>query len=298
MDYNAAVRSARTATTAAECAGRIDTYKQAEAMGIQLKQMWRTTLDGKTRHAHRLLDGQMVDIGEKFKVDGYELEYPGDPSAPGYLIYNCRCTVVSVDKLHDPNAPRASKLGGVSYEEWKAGKEINATNKRGTYSKNAQNSVDKHVKNGIMVSDRSDSVSARNSSIGKPNRVSAGASLSKRQMALLNNLQEDGDSVVVSKRKCSTKDIAALSAHEGVEFALLTRKGERMVFRGNDHHVNALNGVTVLQYRDDGWKWSGHTHVYGGLLPSDGDQKILALFDQRQSAIYDYSGNYSIFCRK
>ena len=124
MDYNAAVRSARTATTAAECAGRIDTYKQAAAMGIQLKQMWRATLDGKTRHAHRLLDGQMVNIGEKFEVDGYELEYPGDPSAPGYLVYNCRCTVVSVDKFHDPNAPRASKLGDLSYEDWKAGKDL------------------------------------------------------------------------------------------------------------------------------------------------------------------------------
>ena len=126
MDYNAAVRSARTATTAAECAGRIDTYKQAAAIGIQLKQMWRATLDGKTRHAHRMLDGQMVDIGEKFKADGYELEYPGDPSAPGYLVYNCRCTVVSVDKFHDPNAPRASKLGDLSYEDWKARKDIKA----------------------------------------------------------------------------------------------------------------------------------------------------------------------------
>lgn len=298
MDYNAAVRSARTATTAAECAGRIDTYKQAEAMGIQLKQMWRATLDGKTRHAHRQLDGQTVDIGQPFEIDGYELKYPGDPSAPGYLIYNCRCTVVSVDKFHDPNAPRAAKLGDMSYEDWEAGKEVNSKNKWGTYSRNVQNSVDKHVKNGIMVSDRSDSVSTRNSAIGKPNLVSAGASLSKRQTVLLNNLQNDGDSVIVSKRKCSLKDIAALSAHEGVEFALLTRKGERMVFRGNDHHVNALNGATVQQYRDDGWKWSGHTHVYGGLIPSDGDQKILALFDQRQSAIYDYSGNYSIFCRK
>ena len=109
-------------------------------MGIQLKQMWRATLDGKTRHAHRLLDGQMVDIGEKFKVDGYELEYPGDPSAPGYLIYNCRCTVVSVDKFHDPNAPRAAKLGEMSYEEWKAGKEIKATNKWQTITDYSQNS--------------------------------------------------------------------------------------------------------------------------------------------------------------
>lgn len=140
MDYNAAVRSARTATTAAECAGRIDTYKQAVAMGIQLKQMWRATLDGRTRHAHRILDGQMVDIGEKFKVDGYELEYPGDPSAPGYLVYNCRCTVVSVDKFHDQNAPRAAKLGEVSYEEWKAGKEISSENKWQTITDYSQNS--------------------------------------------------------------------------------------------------------------------------------------------------------------
>ena len=148
MDYNAAVRSARTATTAAECAGRIDTYKQAEAMGIQLKQMWRATLDGRTRHAHRMLDGQIVDIGEKFKVDGYELEYPGDPSAPGYLIYNCRCTVVSVDKFHDPNAPRASKLGNLSYEDWEAGKEVNSKNKWGTYSGNSKNSIENSSKSG------------------------------------------------------------------------------------------------------------------------------------------------------
>lgn len=139
MDLNAAIRSARTATTAAECAGRINTYKQAAAMGIQLKQMWRATLDGRTRHAHRLLDGQMVDIGEKFKVDGYELEYPGDPSAPGYLVYNCRCTVVSVDKFHDQNAPRAAKLGAASYEEWKAGKEISSENKWQTITDYSQN---------------------------------------------------------------------------------------------------------------------------------------------------------------
>lgn len=170
MDHTAAVRSARTATTAAECAGRINTYKQAEAIGIQLKQMWRATLDGKTRHAHRLLDGQMVDIGEKFKVDGYELEYPGDPSAPGYLVYNCRCTVVSVDKFHDPNAPRAAKLGDMSYEEWKAGKEVNATNKWGIYSGNTQKSVDYSLENGIINIGRSLGAKAKNYDVKLPNR--------------------------------------------------------------------------------------------------------------------------------
>ena len=119
-------------------------------MGIQLKQMWRATLDGKTRHAHRQLDGQMVDIGEKFKVDGYELEYPGDPSAPGYLVYNCRCTVVSVDKFHDPNAPRAAKLGDMSYEDWKAGKEVKPTNIWGITQANIGSPVDNKLSSGII----------------------------------------------------------------------------------------------------------------------------------------------------
>lgn len=140
MGYNAAVRNARTATTAAECAGRIDTYQKAKAMGIQLKQQWLATLDGKTRHEHRMLDGQTVDIGEPFEVGGYKIRYPGDPSAPGRLIYNCRCTLISVDKFHDPNAPRAAKLGEVSYEEWKTGKEISEGNKWQTITDYSQNS--------------------------------------------------------------------------------------------------------------------------------------------------------------
>lgn len=129
MGMNAAIRNARTATTAAECAGRQDTYQRAKGMGIQLKKQWLATLDGKTRHAHRMLDGQTVDVEESFQVDGYKLKWPGDPSAPGYLIYNCRCTMISVDKFHDQNAPRASKLGEVSYEEWKNGHEINENEK-------------------------------------------------------------------------------------------------------------------------------------------------------------------------
>ena len=130
MDLNAAVRSARTATTAAECAGRIGTYKYAQSIGIEMDQEWLATLDGKTRHEHRLLDGQRVAVGEAFHVDGASIRYPGDPQAPGYLIYNCRCTLVSAVKgIDQSDAPRASKLGGMSYEDWKAGKEQESVEK-------------------------------------------------------------------------------------------------------------------------------------------------------------------------
>lgn len=130
MDHTAAVRSARTATTAAECAGRIDTYKYAESIGIEMQQEWVATLDDRTRHEHRILDGQRVDIGEAFEVDGATIRYPGDPQAPGYLVYNCRCTLVSAVKgIDQSGAARRSKLGNVSYEDWKAGKKSDSSAK-------------------------------------------------------------------------------------------------------------------------------------------------------------------------
>lgn len=116
----AAIRYARTAMTGAQNAGRVDAYKRAEKMGIDLEQEWLATLDGRTRHEHRFLDGQHVPVGEAFTVDGYKIRYPGDPSAPGYLIWNCRCTLVPrVKGVDQSDAPRNSKLGDMTYDEWK-----------------------------------------------------------------------------------------------------------------------------------------------------------------------------------
>lgn len=129
MNRSAAVRNARTMTTSAECAGRIDSYKQAEDMGIDLKQMWVATLDDRTRHEHRQLDGQQVAVGEKFRIAGYELAYPGDPAGAPEMVYNCRCTVIAViphTRLAERglgSVTRASKLKDMSYEEWKTQKE-------------------------------------------------------------------------------------------------------------------------------------------------------------------------------
>lgn len=131
MDRTAAIRSARTATTAAECAGRIDAYKYAESLGIEMQQEWVATLDDRTRHEHRILDGQRVDIGEAFEVDGATIRYPGDPQAPGYLVYNCRCTVIGAIKgLEDDDSDDHRKhMIGTTYDKWKAGKEQESVEK-------------------------------------------------------------------------------------------------------------------------------------------------------------------------
>lgn len=151
MDLNAAVRSARTATTAAECAGRIDTYKYAQSIGIEMEQEWLATLDGRTRHEHRLLDGQRVAVGEAFHVGGASIRYPGDPQAPGYLIYNCRCTLVSAVKgIDQSDAPRTSKLDGVSYEEWKAGKDLELQKTQKLELKQRENELKNEENRGIL----------------------------------------------------------------------------------------------------------------------------------------------------
>lgn len=128
MSRTSAIRTARTAVTGAQNAGRLDTYRAAQDMGIKLKKQWLATLDNRTRHAHAMLDGQTVDVDKPFKVDGYELMYPGDSSAPGYLVYNCRCTqIADVDgedtssggrRARDPETGETVLVEDMTYAEW------------------------------------------------------------------------------------------------------------------------------------------------------------------------------------
>lgn len=95
MDLNQARTHARTAMTGAQNAGRLETYGRAEQMGIKLQKEWLATLDSHTRHTHAMLDGQKKPMDEPFEVDGMKIMYPGDPTAPPELVYNCRCTMIS-----------------------------------------------------------------------------------------------------------------------------------------------------------------------------------------------------------
>ena len=128
MSRDSAIRTARTAVTGAQNAGRMDSYAAAQKMGIKLRREWVATLDNRTRHAHAMLDGQQADIDKPFKVDGYEIMFPGDTSAPGYLVYNCRCTTIAVvdgaDTLSAQRRARNADTGqtevisNMSYAEW------------------------------------------------------------------------------------------------------------------------------------------------------------------------------------
>lgn len=89
MDMNMATRAARTAITGAENAGRVDSYRRAVEMGLKIEQEWMATLDKRTRHSHRAVDGEHVPVGKKFIVGNTELEYPADPKGDPSETYNC-----------------------------------------------------------------------------------------------------------------------------------------------------------------------------------------------------------------
>lgn len=117
-DRKAAVRNARTMATGAQNAGRVDAYKRAEDMGVDVEQMWMATLDDRTRHSHRALDGETRPLGEAFSNG---CEYPGDPAGEPSEVYNCRCTLRGVVKGLDRKSGEFrddSAVGHMSYDAW------------------------------------------------------------------------------------------------------------------------------------------------------------------------------------
>lgn len=121
-DYKVAVRNARTATTGAENGGRVYSYERAEEMGIELEQEWLATLDGRTRHSHRQLDGEKIKVGGTFSNG---CKFPGDPDGAPSEVQNCRCTLVAALKGIDNTHNERMTSMMTSYEDWKAGKKVN-----------------------------------------------------------------------------------------------------------------------------------------------------------------------------
>lgn len=123
MNKNTAIRNARTATTSAQNKGRLSSYKRAESIGVELKKMWVAALDNRTRHSHRLLDGQVRELDKPFESIYGKISEPGDKNAHPADVYNCRCKIIAPTKYstYDPKdlSNRFSRLpSGTTYEEW------------------------------------------------------------------------------------------------------------------------------------------------------------------------------------
>lgn len=123
MDDRVAVRTARTLVTGIQNTARLESLRELESAGIDVKKIWLATLDERTRSSHVALDGEQRPIEEVFSNG---LMMPGDQSTGNPAEYmNCRCTldynVFGMKNSIDPSViDRRSKLNQ-TYESWKRG---------------------------------------------------------------------------------------------------------------------------------------------------------------------------------
>lgn len=96
---NRATVVARTETIGALAAGRYDAFRAAAEAepDTQFETVWLSTIDDRTRPAHRAADGQRQPVGTPFNIAGHALRFPGDPLGPADLVIQCRCAAILVE---------------------------------------------------------------------------------------------------------------------------------------------------------------------------------------------------------
>jgi hypothetical protein len=85
------------------------------------------------------------------------------------------------------------------------------------------------------------------------------------------------------------------------EFLMLTRRGQRMIIRGD---VEGFEGVIDVEWAKkmsaEAWRWSAHIHPSGNLRSSPGDLDILDVWitpkdPMQRSAIVSRTGKHKPF---
>ncbi len=138
--YNNAMRIARTEGHRIQIEAADHAQHRAKEKGADVVKQWDATLDGKTRDSHRMVDGEIRELNEKFSNG---LMYPGDPSGGAAEVVNCRCALLQRAKWNlgeeelNTLKKRAEYFGldkTKNFEEYK-GKYLKAVEKLGENSK-------------------------------------------------------------------------------------------------------------------------------------------------------------------
>ena len=117
-NYKSSVTIARTEMTRIQNAGRMDSFKRGEALGLKLKKRWVSTIDNRTRTSHAKLMNEIVELDEPFSNG---LMYPGGVGKASEVI-NCRCThIVEFEEIKksELESKLDESLKKMSYEQWR-----------------------------------------------------------------------------------------------------------------------------------------------------------------------------------
>ena len=91
VGFNKAARIARTEGARVYNTAAYDAQYKAKEKGADIVKQWDASLDGNTRDSHRVVDGEIRELDEKFSNG---LMYPSDPAGAASEVINCRCTLL------------------------------------------------------------------------------------------------------------------------------------------------------------------------------------------------------------
>lgn len=91
VDYNKTLRIAKTEGHRIQNESAYNVQVRAKEKGANIVKQWDSTLDSRTRESHQKLDGEIVNVNEKFSNG---LLYPGDSNGTASEVVNCRCTLL------------------------------------------------------------------------------------------------------------------------------------------------------------------------------------------------------------
>lgn len=117
--------------------------KVCEELGIQPQKIWVAILDNKTRHSHRLVDGQKIEGNSFAEIDKATFEnglrFPRDPNGEPAEVYNCRCDMLVLSRYDSVDLSKRRDKYGIleseeAYRRWEKGKNFekyrNKTNRK------------------------------------------------------------------------------------------------------------------------------------------------------------------------
>lgn len=119
--YKQALRLARTEGGRTQSTTTQKGYVEAKKKGIDIQKRWLATLDKKTRHDHRELDGQTIEVDEKFSIRGHTAKGPRLFGVASEDV-NCRCTTIEVIDGISPELRKDNESKEMikykNYDEW------------------------------------------------------------------------------------------------------------------------------------------------------------------------------------
>lgn len=281
--------------------------KKALDVAAQEKTRYYAKRIARTESARAYYEGQMARAKKDPDIFGFRWEMS---TAHVHSASDCQCAAYSnldigygkgvypKDKVPELPAHPNCMCHLNDVYQW----EVQKTDGKDTLPKQPKNK--NRLEDGLKESQKGNIIESsirspiERNGVGNPSAIAiVGAKLNKRQKAILDKLPDFGSEMHLPKKNVSMRDLSALTAYTGDEFAMFTNKTDRLIIRGSFKET-PVGVERAKELKELGYKWSGHVHPSlekDGLRASLGDYTVLRAFEQEQSVIYNAAGQHSIF---